>query len=71
MEESRVKREYLGDGLYVRDLGWTIELSAPRLEGTHWVGLEDSVLSNFLRFLARSRKLEITIRNGDYVETIS
>lgn len=44
------RKEYLGDGLYAEFDGVYIELSAPREEGEHWVGLEMETLFALIRF---------------------
>lgn len=54
--------EYLGDGLYVADEGYMFELYASNgLGKQHQVFLEDFVLRNFLRYVARRRNLKITV----------
>lgn len=58
---DKEKKEYLGDGLYARDAGFLFELSCERENGTNWVGLEDEVLTAFLRFIERSRGVNIKV----------
>lgn len=43
-KESLQYREYLGDGLYVGFDGYHIVLFTEREDGTHYVGLEPSVM---------------------------
>lgn len=45
-----MKEEYLGDGLYASFDGYSVFLRAPREKGDHWVGLEPTILVNFLKF---------------------
>lgn len=53
---------YLGDGLYVEDRGYMIELTTHRAEeGLHWVALEDEVLQAFIDFVGKTRGLKITV----------
>ena len=41
---------YLGDGLYARFTGYSIELRAPREDGDHWIALEPDVFEALLQF---------------------
>jgi hypothetical protein len=59
-EEKKRRREnefeaYLGDGLYARFDGWHVILTAPRLGGDHFVGLEPEVLVAFEKWLKQVR----------------
>lgn len=45
------KEVYLGDGLYASFDGYNVILRAPRAGGDHWVGLEPSVIREFMRYL--------------------
>jgi hypothetical protein len=60
-----MKETYLGDGLYARDDGFMFWLRAPRPEGDHEVALEGPVLSEFIRFVEKSRGLKITVDRAD------
>lgn len=52
MEKSELRKErYLGDGLYAHFDGYHVILRAPRENGDHWVGLEYSVILEFIRYL--------------------
>ena len=62
---NKDKEIYLGDGLYARDEGFQIVLRAPRMEGDHWVGLDDYTLESLLRFIERTRKVKIEITKED------
>ena len=56
------KKEYLGDGLYVADDGFQFELSAEQMEGMQRVYLDGPTLTAFMKFVARSRGLEIVVK---------
>jgi hypothetical protein len=56
------KKEYLGDGLYARDDGFQIELSAPRAGGDHVVYLDWSVFRELARFAERMWNVDIAIK---------
>lgn len=61
---SNKKEAYLGDGLYASDNGFQLWLRAPRMDGDHEVALEDDVLSEFFRFIEKSRGVKITIEKA-------
>ena len=46
-------KEYLGDGLYVEDLGYQIRLHTERDGRVHEVYLDDHVLNNFLDYMKK------------------
>lgn len=57
---------YLGDGLYARDDGFQIWLTAEDgISIQNEVALEPAVLQSFIEFVARSRKLKITVEHQD------
>jgi tartrate dehydratase beta subunit/fumarate hydratase class I family protein len=54
---KRIKEKvYIGDGLYAQFDGWHIVLSAPRMNGEHFVCLEPSVLREFDEYRERLYK---------------
>jgi hypothetical protein len=50
---SHRDKTYLGDGLYAHHDGHQIILTAPRLEGDHWVALEPSVFQALVAYHKR------------------
>ncbi len=54
-------KEYLGDGLYVYDEGFQIELSAMQANGVNAVYLDDTVLDALFRFIEKKRSVKISI----------
>jgi hypothetical protein len=56
-------KTYLGDGLYAEDVGHQIELSCERDNGTNWVALDPSVMTEFFLFIERVRHVKIEVKN--------
>lgn len=54
------KPEYLGDSVYALDDGYHVVLSAN--DGDETIYLEERVVDAFLRFLEKSRGVEITVK---------
>ena len=50
---SKLKEEYIGDGLYVSFDGFSFWLRAPREHGDHVVALEPQVLASFIAYTRR------------------
>jgi hypothetical protein len=44
---------YLGDGLYASFDGQGVKLWTPRMDGEHWVYLEDHVMHAFLAMVGK------------------
>lgn len=66
LETSRpLNTEYLGDGVYVRDEGYTFAIFAERGFGTHVVYLEDDAISSLLKFIERTRNVTITVTKNE------
>lgn len=62
ISDPRIKRTYLGDGLYAADDGYQILLIAPRASGVeHYVALEPRVLEEFFRYIERNAGIKITV----------
>lgn len=59
---------YLGDGLYASYDGFMFILRAPRSEGDHWVGLEPSVLRQFIEFTERMKNERTKLRNQRHTD---
>lgn len=62
---SEKNKTHLGDGLYAFDEGYQIELTAGTGYETQVVYLDDYVLEAFLKFVAQSRGLKITVDKVD------
>lgn len=57
---------YLGDGLYARDDGYHIWLTAENgISVQHEVALDPDVLRVFMSFVERTRNLKITVERVD------
>ena len=58
---EKTNEVYIGDGCYASDNGYMFILRAPRENGDHWIGLEPEVIESFIRYIAKQRKLKITV----------
>lgn len=60
-----MSKDYIGDGVYVTDDGYQIELTGNAAGRENTIYLDSRVFDAFLRFVERARGVKITVGKAD------